>query len=188
MDVVKELLGGLDAVASLGALNRTPRKAVAGLADWKALTRQPKVRRPRRTVAVDRNPPPTGLCAVRRGCVPPPMLGPQRGWRNVSPEAPAEFSRVDAARRGMGGVWRDDDGEPATSTSLGSILLHLPPTEPTVVPGNGGHCPRWRQGRQVSLSWPGGWPSGRLFDTPAETGCWRWGRGNYPENLPHVQE
>ena len=79
MDVGKELPGGLDAVASLGALNRTPRKAVAGLADWKALTRQPKVRRPRRTVAVDRNPPPTGLCAVRRGCVPPPKLGPQRG-------------------------------------------------------------------------------------------------------------
>ena len=88
--------GGLDAVASLGALNRTPRKAVAGLADWKALTRQPKVRRPRRTVAVDRNPPPTGLCAVHRGCVPPPKLGPQRG--RPSPRlCPA---MADAARAG----------------------------------------------------------------------------------------
>ena len=43
------------------------------------------------------------------------------------PEAPTEVSRVDAVRRNLGGVWVDDDGETATSTSPGLTLLHLPP-------------------------------------------------------------
>ena len=34
------------------------------------------------------------------------------------PEAPTEFSRVEAARRGMGGVWLDDEGKTAGVTPL----------------------------------------------------------------------
>ena len=148
----------------LGALNRAPGKAVAGLADWKALSGAHGGEWQSAGALPQRG------CARSARAASPADAATATGMEEFVPEAPTEVSRVDAVRRNLGGVWVDDDGETATSTSPGLTLLHLPPTEAAVMARKRRTVPTLATETRYSPSRPGGRPSGLPPSDPAAPG------------------